>query len=88
MTYEERKQHHDLVGFIPAVTDEFLKARRARYAQQPPDRVTVVPRSGGDHLDVMLDGKPQYSFEMHERKDAEIYAAGLRAELAQGKEPK
>ena len=59
-------------------------APQRKSEKTPEERVGIVSRSGGDHLDVMLDGKTELSFEMHERKDAERYATGLIAELKAG----
>jgi hypothetical protein len=53
-------------------------------AKTPAERVTVEPTSdlyaGPDGHRVMQDGKPRIVFIV--REDAEIYAAGLRAQLA------
>ena len=65
------RQHSGLLGL-------FAQADKPR---TPAERVRLAERSNGDHLDVMLDDHPQFTFEMYDRKHAERYAAGLRAEL-------
>jgi hypothetical protein len=56
VTDEERKKHHELVGFVPAVADIFLADRRARLLTKTPEERVTIERGDAGWI-LRKDGK-------------------------------